>query len=380
MARTSSLPRGKRFGTGWISGVIAVTLSLMGLGGVLCFLYPELLTSPYVRDAVALPILRAILQFVLIGAFVMGMVSVVLRKRFYLGGSALVITGVAILLGGWQVPGRAVQQQAYLGLDWFLLNLLMLALLFVPLERAFARLKDQRVLRGGWQTDLTHFFVSHLIVQISVFLTLAPAQLFFQWSVNADLQHTVASQPMWLQFIEILFVADFSEYWLHRFEHRIPFLWRFHAIHHSAEHMDWLAGSRLHLVDIILVRSMTFVPLYVLGFANTPVFAYLTFVSFHAVFIHANVRFNFGWLENVLVTPRFHHWHHAAEAQAIDKNFAVHLPLLDRVFGSMLLPKDGSWPSEYGIAGHPIPESYVTHTVYPFAPERFSKERSRPKG
>jgi sterol desaturase/sphingolipid hydroxylase (fatty acid hydroxylase superfamily) len=309
---TSADEKARRFGTGWISGVIALTLSLMGLGGVLCFLYPELLTSPYVRDAVALPILRAILQFVLIGAFVMSLVSIILRKRLYLGGTALAITAFAIFLGGWQVPGRTVQQEAYLGLDWFLLNLLMLALLFVPMERIFARLKDQRVLRGGWQTDLTHFFVSHLIVQISVFLTLAPAQLFFQWSVNADLQAAIASQPAWLQFIEILFVADFSEYWLHRFEHRVPLLWRFHAIHHSAEHMDWLAGSRLHLVDIVLVRSMTFVPLYVLGFANAPVFAYLTFVSFHAVFIHANVRFNFGWLEKVLVTPRFHHWHHAA--------------------------------------------------------------------
>jgi sterol desaturase/sphingolipid hydroxylase (fatty acid hydroxylase superfamily) len=374
-----TLPRSKAagskaFGTGWISGVVAVTLSLMGLGGVLCFLYPELLTSPYVREAVPLPILRAILQFVLIAAFIMGMVSVVLRKRFYIGGTAIAITGVAIFLGGWQVPGRPVEQEAYLGLDWFLLNLLMLALLFVPMERIFARLKDQRVLRRGWQTDLAHFGVSHLIVQISVFLTLAPAQVFFKWSINHDLQAAISTQPLWLQFIEILFVADFSEYWLHRFEHRIPFLWRFHAIHHSAEHMDWLAGSRLHIVDIVLVRSMTFAPLYVLGFAQTPVFAYLTFVSFHAVFIHANVRFNFGWVEHLLVTPRFHHWHHAAEEQAIDKNFAVHLPLLDRVFGSILLPADGSWPAVYGIAGNPIPESYAVHTVYPFAPERFSKK------
>jgi sterol desaturase/sphingolipid hydroxylase (fatty acid hydroxylase superfamily) len=373
----------RRFGTGWISGVIAITLGAMGLGGVLCFIFPEQLTSPYVRDAVPLPVLRALLQFVIIAGFIMALVSLILRKRKILGGIALTLTVAAVALGGWWLPEREVSQRAYLGLDWFLLNLLLLCLLFVPMERAFARLKDQGVFRGGWQTDLTHFFVSHMIVQASVFLTLAPARLFFEWSINADLQHAIASQPAWLQFVEIIFVADFCEYWLHRFEHRIPILWRFHAIHHSAEHMDWLAGSRLHLVDIVLVRSLTFVPLYVLGFANGPVFAYLTFVSFHAVFIHANVRFKFGWLEHVIVTPRFHHWHHAAEAQAIDKNFAVHLPVLDRVFGSILLPPGDLWPAQYGIAGNPIPESYVTHTVYPFAPERFgrtSSERSRPQG
>jgi sterol desaturase/sphingolipid hydroxylase (fatty acid hydroxylase superfamily) len=365
----------RRFGTGWISGVVAITLALMGLGGVLCFLFPEQLTSPYVRDAVPLPILRALLQFVLIGAFIMALISLVLRKRKVLGGIALAIAVAAVALGGWWLPEREVSQRAYLGLDWFLLNLLLLSLLFVPMERAFARLRDQGVFRAGWQTDLMHFFVSHMIVQASVFLTLAPARLFFEWSINADLQHAVASQPAWLQFMEILVVADFFEYWLHRLEHKNPFLWRFHAIHHSVEHMDWIAGSRLHLVDIVLVRSMTFVPLYVLGFANGPVFAYLTFVSFHAVFIHANVRFRFGWLEQLIVTPRFHHWHHAAEERAIDRNFAVHLPLLDMMFGSLLMPADDAWPSAYGIAGNPIPENYVAHTAYPFAPRRFAKPK-----
>ena len=373
----SAAASSRHFGTGWISGGVAITLSLIGLGGVLCFIFPEQLTSPYVRDAVPLPVLRALLQFVLVAAFVMALVSLILRKRKILGGIALTVAATAVALGGWWLPGREVEQRAYLGLDWFLLNLLLLCMLFVPLERAFARLKDQGVFRRGWQTDLAHFFVSHMIVQASVFLTLAPARIFFEWSINAELQRAVAVQPAWLQFLEIIVVADFCEYWLHRFEHRSPLLWRFHAIHHSAEHMDWLAGSRLHLVDIVLVRSLTFVPLYVLGFANAPVFAYLTFVSFHAVFIHANVRFRFGWLEHILVTPRFHHWHHAAEERAIDRNFAVHLPLLDRLFGSLLLPPNDEWPASYGIAGHPIPERYLVHTAYPFAPGRFTRADAR---
>lgn len=374
MILTMPVPAATRFGSGWISGVLSIVLGTLGMGGVFCFLYPEILTTPEVRNAIPLPYLRALLHLVLVSAFVLGASSCVLRRNKLLGLTGLSLATVAVLLGGSAIPGRSVQQQNYLGLDWFLLNLFFIALIFVPLERVFGRLKEQGVFRPGWRTDIAHFFVSHLLVQVSVFLTLAPARIFFQWVVNARLQAAVAAQPAWLQFLEIVFVSDFCEYWLHRFEHRVPFLWRFHAVHHSCECMDWLAGSRLHLGDIVLVRAATFVPLYVLGFSDTAIFAYLIFVSFHAIFIHANVGFRFGKLDYVLATPRFHHWHHSAEAQAIDKNFAVHLPALDALFGTLLLPRDGAWPSSYGIAGNPIPENFFVHTAYPFAPRRFEKQ------
>jgi sterol desaturase/sphingolipid hydroxylase (fatty acid hydroxylase superfamily) len=175
----------------------------------------------------------------------------------------------------------------------------------------------------------------------------------------------VAAQPAVLQFLEIVFLADLTEYAVHRLFHRIPFLWRFHAIHHSAQHMDWLAGSRLHFVDIVVTRGLTFVPLFLLGFAPSPLYFYLVFVSFHAVFIHANVGFDFGRLEKWVVTPRFHHWHHAASAEAIDKNFAVHLPFIDRWFGSHYLPAS-DWPAKYGIEGDPVPENYLKQWTLPF--------------
>jgi lathosterol oxidase len=88
-------------------------------------------------------------------------------------------------------------------------------------------------------------------------------------------------------------------------------------------------------------------------------------VSSHAVFIHANVRFRLGALEPFLVTPRFHHWHHAAEEEARDKNFAVHLPWLDRLFGTAHFPK-GAWPASYGIAGASMPSGYLGQLTWPF--------------
>ena len=136
------------------------------------------------------------------------------------------------------------------------------------------------------------------------------------------------------------------------------------AIHHSSRSMDWLAGSRLHLLDIVVTRGLSFVPLYVFGFAPAAIYAYLVFVSFHAVFIHANVRWNLRAIDRVLVTPRFHHWHHAAHPEAVNRNFAVHAPWIDRLLGTAHLPV-GQWPQVYGIAGDPVPEGYFHQLVWP---------------
>jgi len=254
----------------------------------------------------------------------------------------------------------------FLGLDWFLLNLIAYSAVFIPLERLFARLPEQDVFRRNWRTDLVYFFLSALLVQVTTLLTMRPAMTLFSWAVSADLQRWVSRQFLVVQFIEILALTDFVQYWVHRAFHRVPLLWRFHRIHHSADVMDWLAGSRLHLLDVAVTRGLTYVPIYVLGFSETALIAYVAFVSIQATFIHANVRFTFGRLRWVMATPQFHHWHHSAEPEAVDKNFAVHLPLLDRVFGTCYLPGD-RWPASYGLAaGTPVPPGYVRQLVDPF--------------
>jgi sterol desaturase/sphingolipid hydroxylase (fatty acid hydroxylase superfamily) len=114
---------------------------------------------------------------------------------------------------------------------------------------------------------------------------------------------------------------------------------------------------------VIATRSLVLVPIFLLGFATGPLYAYLVLVSFHAVFLHANVRFRFGVLDRVVATPRGHHWHHAVAP--IDKNFAVHLPVLDALFGTLYLPQD-AWPAAYGIDGDDVPEGWAGQLVYPF--------------
>ncbi len=355
------------FGSGWISGVLSAALGAIGLGAVLCFHFPSLLTVPELRAAYPLPYVRALLHLLLVAAFVLGAISVCLRRHMALGAAGLGLTLAAALLGGSQVPvGGELRDGPFLGLDWFLLNLIVYSAIFIPLERWFARRPDQRIFRESWRTDLAYFCVSALFVQVTTLLTMRPAMVFFDWAASADVQAWVRELPFAAQFVLILFVADLTQYWVHRAFHGVPALWRFHRIHHSADVMDWLAGSRLHLVDVAVTRGLTYVPVYILGFAEAPLFAYVAFVSVQATFIHANVRFRFGALRWVVATPQFHHWHHGAEPEAIDRNFAVHLPVLDWLFGTFYLPGD-RWPGAYGLAaGDPVPRGFVRQFVRPF--------------
>jgi sterol desaturase/sphingolipid hydroxylase (fatty acid hydroxylase superfamily) len=163
----------------------------------------------------------------------------------------------------------------------------------------------------------------------------------------------VSRLPFLVQFLAVLLVADLTQYWVHRSFHRVPWLWRLHRVHHTVEEMDWLAGSRLHLVDAVVTRATSYVPIYVLGFDERAVVADVAWVVVQATFIHANVRWELRPVRRVLATPAFHHWHHAAEPEAVDTNFAVHLPVIDRLFGTYYLPD--RWPAAYGLAPGPKP-------------------------
>ncbi len=355
-----------RFGSGWLSGTASVFLGVMGLLAVTVLWFPEWLSTARFRSLYPMPLVRAAIQAVIAVGFALGCTSLLLRRRKVLGLVGVGLSVLAALLGGGSVelPG-SLEARPTLGLDWFVLNLFLLALLFVPLERFFPRRSGQSTFRLGWTTDSVHFFVSHALVQVFSFLILLPAVTVSRFFEPLPLMARVHALPLIVQFVVAVLVADLAQYAVHRAFHRVPLLWRFHAVHHSSRDLDWLAGSRLHVLDAVATRALVLVPLQLLGLAQPALHAYLVFVSFHAVFIHANVRFDMGVFERVLVMPRFHHWHHAAADAARDKNFAVHLPWLDRLFGSAYLPKD-AWPERYGIAGDPVPEGYLGQLTWPF--------------
>jgi sterol desaturase/sphingolipid hydroxylase (fatty acid hydroxylase superfamily) len=306
-----------------------------------------------------------VLHVVLIFAFAMGIVSLMLRAKKVLGFAAITVTLLATILGGSRVESRGeLTGGAFLGLDWFVLNVVFTGFLFVPVERLFPRHKGQPLFRGEWREDLFYYLVSSLLVQVLTLLSMAPAVAIKGHTTWAGLRGWVGAQPVVLQILEIMFLTDLVQYWVHRAFHRVPFLWNFHAVHHSAQTMDWMAGARMHFVEIVVLRGTTVIPMFVLGFGEAAMHAYILLVYVHSTFVHANVGWNFGWLGRLLVTPRFHHWHHGVEREAIDVNFAIHFPVLDRLFGTYHLPP-GQWPQGYGIEGNPVPRGYWRQFWYP---------------
>ena len=356
-----------RSGIGKRAGLSSGVLGMLCVLAELCFLLPELLVT---KDALPmylahLGLLRGLLQVSIVATLVLGALGVALSRpnRRGLLGMALGVT--ALLMGGAEVEALNIDtpRAISVGLDYFVLELLVLALVFVPLEGLFP-LREQRVLREGWQTDIKHFFVSHVGVQLVSFAALIPAQVLLAWAVRLEFQQAVAAQPLWLQFVELIVAVDLATYWIHRAFHQVPWLWGFHAIHHSSLTMDWLAGSRMHVVDVLLTRAVSFLPIFVFGFAAPALYAYLVFVSFHAVFIHANLRWRFPGLRWLISTPEYHHWHHSSDEEGIDKNFASFLPLWDRLFGTVHLPDH--WPRNYGTQKFQPPQTYIGQLIYPF--------------
>jgi len=356
----------RQFGTGWISGVLAILLGVISICTVLILHYPDVLTVPEIRSQVDVPFIRSLLMLVIVSGFLLSCISMILRQNKVFGLSAAGLILLSIVLGGVATQKTAgFSGDIYFGLDWFILNLLITGILFLPLERMFRRV-EQSVFRFEWREDLFYFLISSIFVQSLTFLSMLPAMTLLSFNALVAVKNVVAAQPVWLQFIEIMFLTDFVQYWIHRMFHQIPFLWKFHAVHHSAQAMDWLAGSRMHVMEIIVLRGLTIIPMYVLGFSETAIYAYIIMVYLYATFVHANIKFDIEWLKPVIVTPRFHHWHHGVEKEAVDVNFSVHFPIFDKLFGTYYMPK-GKWPAAYGIGGHPVPGGYIKQFLYPFS-------------
>ena len=352
------------FGYGFISGLLSALLGIAGLGIVVSARFPHAFMLEDLQPLYSSPLLRPVTHLMLVASFLFGTMSTFLRANKTLGVTGLACTLIAALLGGSQVAAGQGGKGPALAVDFFVLNLLLYSAVLVPLERLFALRPEQKVFRRQWGVDLSYFFINSLLIELLTVFTLQPALILFDWARVDSLMRAIGSMHVALQVPLIVLVADFSQYWVHRAFHAAPFLWPFHAVHHSAEEMDWLAGSRLHLVDVILTRSLVYVPVFVLGFSEIALLVYVFLVAAQATFIHANVRWRFRPLQRWVATPAFHHWHHAAEHEAIDKNFAVHTPIWDLLFGTYYLPD--RWPAAYGLSGgRRVPSGWWRQLLFP---------------
>ena len=160
--------------------------------------------------------------------------------------------------------------------------------------------------------------------------------------------HVVDTPPAVLaRVVAAVLLGDLVSYWIHRAMHRVPGLWPIHAVHHTPTHLDWVQAWRQHPVDIVLEALAVGIPGLCLGVDLSALTGWTLVRRVWTSFLHANVRWRFGWLEFVVATPVFHHGHHAATGADAAGNFAGSFPLFDIAFGTWCRPR--GFPARTGL-------------------------------
>lgn len=355
-----------RFGEGKISGYLACSLGVISFLAVLCYQFPAYLTTMDLRAVYDAYWLQQVLAGAMWTSLGFALLTFILSKYYRkLAAIGVMFTLASFAIGGYTVPIQGVNPlKLSFGLDWLILTLVASVMVFTFLEKIFPKYREQAILRPEWQLDLIYFCVNHLLLAFLLLISNYFVVTVFGWAVSESLQNSIQSLPLLAQVILLILCADFVLYWSHRLFHEVPWLWKFHAVHHSVEHMDWLAGSRNHIVQTIVDRSIAMLPLYLLGADKAALDIYVTFAALQAVLVHSNIGIPFGPLKYIIATPQYHHWHHSSDTPAIDTNYAVHSPLFDWLFGSYHMPKE-HWPEYYGTT-KPLPKSFIGQLLYPF--------------
>jgi len=337
---------------------------------VLAFHFPQYLTTPELRHEYNPDIIRIVMFAAMVLAGSISVLNVAFKRRRGLNGVAGALILLTLALGGSHVPVADFPDHTpYIGLDWFILDLLGSTLIFAAIEKVFPLYKGQLLFRAEWQTDLVHFAVNHFIVGLTLLTVNFAIHRLFGWMATNTVQAFIQAIPFWPQLLLCILCADLVQYCTHRAYHEVPFLWRFHAVHHSAKTMDWLAGSRQHMAELVVTRVGVLGALYVLGFEKSVMDTYIVVVGFQAVFNHANVHLPWGPLKYLIVTPDFHHWHHSSDDAAIDRNYAAHFAFIDYVLGTAVKGQAG-FPENYGVVGDYVPDGFVKQLVFPFRAQK----------
>ena len=240
----------------------------------------------------------------------------------------------------------------------------ILACIFIPLERLLPLHEGQPILRRDWKNDLFYLFFNGFVVRAGFVAVAGVVMVGYGAAFGPDPFPAIAALPLWVQVILVVIVSDIGYYTAHRVSHAVPFLWQFHSVHHSVEEMDWLATHRVHPFDQIFSTLLSMLPVFFLGFSlEALVISQLLFHA-HSLLLHSNTRINFGPLKWIFASPEYHHWHHANEADAFDRNFAGQLSIIDKIAGTLFLPV-GRKPVAYGLDA-PIPRLYHQQFLHPF--------------
>lgn len=236
-------------------------------------------------------------------------------------------------------------------------------------------LHPRRRTRAALATDLVHAAGNRFLQLPATFAALVVLAPLATWLVPGPVRSGLDGLPWWAQTAIVFVLSDLANYFGHRAMHRVPALWRLHAVHHSSEQLDWLATARAHPLDQAFTVTTTALPAIALGVLDaqpwllTLLFLYYPFVS------HANADLHLPEIERVIVTPRFHHWHHALGTRTA--NFGGFLAVWDHLFGTA--HDAGGYPDRYGIRDTALgSDDYLGHVLSPLTRSPGPRPAPRP--
>jgi sterol desaturase/sphingolipid hydroxylase (fatty acid hydroxylase superfamily) len=177
----------------------------------------------------------------------------------------------------------------------------------------------------------------------------------------------LSALPFWAQVVVYLVVSDFLLYWIHRGFHGAA-MWRFHAIHHSSEEVDWTTTYRFHPVNLMLQPALVYIVMLAMGISPQVIAFVLPFDIITAAWVHSNLNWTLGPLKYVIATPVFHRWHHTHPDEGGNANFAPTFSFWDWLFGTFYMP-EGKQPNTFGQDDPLLPEGYFRQLIYPLKPK-----------
>jgi sterol desaturase/sphingolipid hydroxylase (fatty acid hydroxylase superfamily) len=221
-------------------------------------------------------------------------------------------------------------------------------------------------------TDVLYWFLIPLMARfVRIGLLVIGAGLVFNihgtdalMAFYEDGHGPLSHLPLWGQVFFFLVASDIMTYWIHRGFHRGG-LWKYHAVHHSSEELEWISAARFHPVNIFLGTVVADVTLLLAGISPNVMLWVGPFTIAHSAFVHANLNWTLGPFKYVIASPVFHRWHHTAADRGGSSNFASTFPILDWLFGTFYMPEN-EMPDAYGIDDHGFPEGFGSQILYPF--------------
>jgi sterol desaturase/sphingolipid hydroxylase (fatty acid hydroxylase superfamily) len=232
---------------------------------------------------------------------------------------------------------------------------------------------------GDLGTDLVHVIVSgggvtQLARPLAAALGVAIAGAL---SRHVGLDLWPRAWPPLAQLALALVIAELPQYWLHRWQHERDWLWRFHAVHHSAPRLYWVNAARFHPVDLGLLYLVGYLPLIALGCPEETIMLFALFDAVFGMLQHGNVDVRLGWLNRVFSMAEPHRWHHSRVLAEANTNYGSNLIVWDLVFGTFFLPADRQPPTAIGIADMPaFPQTWAAQMAAPFRWRALPRGRS----